>query len=294
MSNLSHGGTAIVGGSTHTHLDPLQLSRLATSLAPAYKAGRPFPHIVIDDLLPIDLAAALVSEFPAPDSHPWHAYRNAREQKLMATQDAFMPPTVRHTLRELNAAPFVEFLEVLTGIEGLIPDPHLVGGGMHQIQRGGFLKVHADFNRHPRLGLERRLNVLLYLNPDWRDEYGGHLELWDRDMQRCESRVAPTFNRCVIFNTTSHSFHGHPTPLACPEETTRRSLALYYYSAPTASIDSATEHSTLFRRVPGERRSLDRQWFEVHARSFARQALPPFALSAIRSARRRRLSTGDQ
>ena len=103
---------------------------------------------------------------------------------------------------------FLEFLESLTGIDGLIPDPYYEGGGLHPIVPGGFLKVHADFNWHKDLKLDRRLNVIVYLNRNWKEEYGGHLELWNREMTRCERRVLPIFNRCVIFSTTDFSYHG--------------------------------------------------------------------------------------
>ena len=118
----------------------------------------------------------------------------------------------------------------MTGIQSLIPDPSFQGGGLHQIVPGGKLGIHADFNKHSRFGLDRRLNLLLYLNKNWREEYGGHLELWDRDMTHCEAKVAPIFNRVMVFGTTDFTYHGHPDPLRCPEGMTRKSLALYYFS----------------------------------------------------------------
>jgi Rps23 Pro-64 3,4-dihydroxylase Tpa1-like proline 4-hydroxylase len=90
--------------------------------------------------------------------------------------------------------------------------------------------VHADFNRHEKLNLDRRLNLLLYLNRDWKEEYGGHLQLWTRDMGRCVVKVLPVFNRCVVFSTTDFSYHGHPDPLTCPPGRTRKSIAMYYYT----------------------------------------------------------------
>jgi len=155
-------------------------------------------------------------------------------------------------LHQLNSSTFLNFLESLTGIQGIIPDPHFNGGGLHQIERGGYLKIHVDFNRHKRLKLDRRLNLLLYLNRDWQEEYGGHLELWDRDMNRCHQRILPIFNRCVIFNTNDFSYHGHPDPITCPEGMTRKSLALYYYSngRPADELQDSggkEAHSTIFR-----------------------------------------------
>jgi 2-oxoglutarate-Fe(II)-dependent oxygenase superfamily protein len=147
----------------------------------------------------------------------------------------------------------VGFLEQLTGIEGLIPDPYFWGGGLHQITRGGYLKVHADFNRYSKLRLDRRLNLLLYLNRDWKEEYGGHLELWNEQMTTCERKILPIFNRCVVFSTTDYSYHGHPDPLNCPEQQTRKSLALYYYTNGRLEEGVSPVHTTLFQRRPGER-----------------------------------------
>lgn len=119
----------------------------------------------------------------------------------------------------------------MTGIEGLIQDPYLFGGGIHSVGAGGFLKIHADFNWHHKLNLYRRLNLLLYLNSDWQETWGGALELWDVDMASCRVSIPPLINRMVIFNTSDMSFHGHPDPLMCPENRMRNSIALYYYTA---------------------------------------------------------------
>jgi Rps23 Pro-64 3,4-dihydroxylase Tpa1-like proline 4-hydroxylase len=206
------------------------------------------------------------------------------ERKLATRDDGAMGDATRQLLAEFNSATFVDFLEELTGIRGLVPDPHLEGGGLHQIVRGGHLNVHVDFNRHPRTGLDRRLNVLVYLNRDWEEEYGGALELWGRDQARCEQRILPLFNRLVVFNTTEYSFHGHPEPLNCPEDRTRKSLALYYYSKgrPEEAGAAAPTHNTIWKSEPGNgspgRGRLKR---------VVRQVTPPVLLDAARAARRR-------
>ena len=152
---------------------------------------------------------------------------------------------------------FVDFLERLTGIDALIPDPHYFGGGLHQIRPGGFLKVHADFNRHSRLDLERRLNAILYLNKDWQEEYGGHLQIWDNDMTRCEKKVLPVFNRLLVFATLDTANHGHPDPLTCPPDRARRSMALYYY---TSDRPEGEQRRRAHHRLPAAaRRGVDQQ-----------------------------------
>jgi len=147
----------------------------------------------------------------------------------------------------LNSMSFLEFLSAVTGIQNLIPDPGFEGGGLHQILPGGKLGVHADFNKHRSFGLDRRLNVLVYLNKDWREDYGGHLQLWDREMRACEAKVLPVFNRVMVFGTTDFTYHGHPDPLQCPNGMTRKSLALYYFTNGRPSEEVTGEHSTVFR-----------------------------------------------
>ena len=141
----------------------------------------------------------------------------------------------------------------MTGIQDLISDPYFRGGGLHNISRGGKLGVHIDFNKHQKYNLDRRLNLLLYLNKDWEEEFGGHIELWDSGMKQCIKKILPIFNRMVIFNTTETSFHGHPEPLNCPADRSRKSLALYYYTIGQHGDDASPTHSTLFRTRPGKK-----------------------------------------
>ncbi|MBS1624221.1 MAG: 2OG-Fe(II) oxygenase [Bacteroidetes bacterium] len=154
----------------------------------------------------------------------------------------------------LNSQPFLDFLTELTGIENLLPDPSLAGGGYHEIKPGGFLKIHSDFNKHPVYKLDRRLNVLIYLNKDWKEEYGGHFELWDTDMTHCVTKIAPLFNTMALFSTTSRSYHGHPNVLTCPPDRSRKSIALYYYTngRPQHEVEEfLEEHSTIFKARKG-------------------------------------------
>jgi Rps23 Pro-64 3,4-dihydroxylase Tpa1-like proline 4-hydroxylase len=225
---------------------------MADKLRSTYVSNDPFPHIVIEDFLPLDVAEKILSEFPGEKAQEWHRFDNPMEKKLATREDEQFGPFTREVMHELNSRGFLEFLEKLTGIDALIPDPHFEGGGLHQIPRGGFLKIHADFNYHARYMLNRRLNLLLYMNKGWEDAWKGHLELWDRGMKGCVKKVAPVFNRCVIFSTTDDAYHGHPHALECPEGTTRKSLALYYYTNGHPESGGAARHTTLFRRTPDE------------------------------------------
>jgi hypothetical protein len=155
-------------------LDREDLHDLARQRAEQYRSARPFPHLVVNDFLPKAVIDACIAEFPGPDAIQWDVYTDEGNTLKLATSDqSLMGPHTRRVVDEFNGPAILEFLEELTGIGGLLPDPYLTGGGLHQIEPGGFLRVHADFNRHPKFDLDRRINVLLFLNPDWRDEWGG-------------------------------------------------------------------------------------------------------------------------
>lgn len=233
-------------------LDEGRLAALVASHAEGFRTAAPFPHVVIDGFLDDDDARAVVAAFPAPSAPGWvHYHDYGRTEKLAMVDEATMPEPLRNLMWALNSGRVVRFLEQLTGIEGLVPDPHLVGGGLHRIEAGGFLDVHADFNRHAALSLERRLNLLLYLNPGWDESWGGELELWDRDAG-CQRRVSPVMNRCVVFATTDDALHGHPEPLRCPPERARCSVALYYYTNGRPAAEQSAPHTTLYLGAEGE------------------------------------------
>jgi Rps23 Pro-64 3,4-dihydroxylase Tpa1-like proline 4-hydroxylase len=215
-----------------------------------YQMAYPFPHQVIDIAADSRMMDMVHDAFPKKEDVQWWNYDNALEKKLAFDRVHELPTPLKLLLCEMNSGPFIDFLEKLTGIRGLIPDPHFAGGGLHNIERGGKLDIHADFNWHKRMELHRRINVILYLNKDWESEYGGELELWDEKMQSVQVSVLPLFNRMVVFNTTDFSYHGHPNPLTCPEDMTRKSVALYYYSSSRPQTEISESHSTLYQRRP--------------------------------------------
>lgn len=232
----------------HSYLFSQELMDDGKSLHERFRSALPFAHLVIDDVLPDNVVTSLVEEFPAPDARCWGLHKHEHSNKLACGDDAFFGEVTRQLIWEMNSSRFLRFLQSVSGIEGLIPDAWLAGAGLHQTSRGGFLDIHADFNFHPVWKLERRLNLLLYLNRDWQDEYAGHLELWDSKMQRCCSRIAPVANRMVIFQTSDYSYHGHPVPLNCPENRTRKSIAAYFYTSGCPSNEVSAPHSTLYVR----------------------------------------------
>lgn len=192
----------------------------------------PYPHLIIDNFLKPEVADELERVFPDSEVDFWYQYNNKIEIKLACNQIEYLPPYILGILTKLNSQPYLELFERLTGIQQLQPDPTMHGGGMHCIKSGGKLDVHIDYSIHPYLGLERRLNLIIYLNKHWPEEYGGYLELWEKDMSRCAKKILPIFNRAVIFATDDTSWHGHPDPLTCPANVCRKSIALYYLTEP--------------------------------------------------------------
>jgi hypothetical protein len=212
-------------------VDFKKLDAALPSWAAQYRGASPFPHIVIDNFLERDVADQLFANFPNVAEEGWIHYVHYNERKHGLNKIDLLPKSIQQCIGTLNSTAFLSFLTTLTGIKGLLADTSLEGGGLHQTERHGNLNIHADFMVHTHhTNWLRRINILIYLNPDWKEEYNGHLELWRTDMSKCESRVLPIHNRCVIFNTTADSFHGVPDEVLCPPNMTRKSIALYYFT----------------------------------------------------------------
>ena len=231
---------------------PLERMRqLLPDARAAYNQARPFPHIVLDDFFKTEVVDKILSEFPAAKDIKWIQYNDSHQKKLANENEENIGLFTRYVLYSLNSSTFLQFLEELTGITGLISDCSFRSVGLHNIYRGRKLRIHADFNKHQKFALDRKLNPLLYLNKDWKEEYTGHLELWDRKMKQCVQRILPIFNRIVIFSTTDYSFHGHPDPLNCPEHLSQKPLDFYYFQSRTGK-EKSHDYSTFWKLMSGE------------------------------------------
>jgi len=253
-------------------------------LSSAYSLAEPFPHLIIDNFLPTSIIENIYADFPASDSPAWVRLPTEDQKGKMATRDECdLPPSIRALIFELNSGLFLRFLERLTGIPELIADTKLAGGGLHSIQSGGKLSVHVDFSHHPSNGLSRRLNFLLYLNKDWKEEWGGHFELWNwtKDNKSAVAKILPIFNRAVIFSTTPTSWHGHPEPLACPKSNSRKSIALYYFSNGRPAAEDFP-HNTLFKTRPGDKTTIGNMIVRTASGGLAQNLLPPLFYRMLR------------
>jgi hypothetical protein len=240
------------------------------ALRDAYASAKPFRHAVIDDFLPAPLLSRVVAEFPR--RKPGRFANPQSNLKTGYQLDAIESRFITNLLYALNSAQFLRFLEAMTGVAGLVPDPYYLGGGLHETARGGHLSIHADFNLHDTLRLIRRHNLILFLNDGWREEWGGALELWDAEMTAARQSVLPVMGRAVVFDTDEHSYHGHPEPLQAPEGVMRRSIALYYYTAPDRPLEAVRKYTTQFQIRPG---SSDRRDKQTAVRETLRDLCPP-------------------
>lgn len=219
-----------------------------------YRTAEPFPLLSIEGFLEPEFAREVAASYPtfAEAERIGHEFMFVNEQrKVQITDPAKFPPPVVRLTEALSSPAFLDDLRYITGIEGLLADPKLQGGGMHLTGPGGRLDVHVDFNYLETDRLYRRLNILLYLNDDWREEWGGELELWDRHVKKRHHVFRPALNRFVLFETSDHSYHG-VRPLTCPPDIARRSFAAYYYTKEPPPGWDGRSHNTIFRARPDE------------------------------------------
>ena len=273
---MFHTATLPITTEDGVYLNTESAQKMGEALSGDYCFAEPFPHIVIDNFFPKDLVDKIVDNFPAEklknDVIFEMGYAGLHKRQVMpADCNGFL----REVFAFFNSVPMVKFLESMTTIDSLIPDPHYVGGGFHETSKGGKLGIHADFRINDQLHLNRRLNMIIYLNKDWKDEYGGHLELWDKKMEGKVHSVAPVYNRCVVFNTDADSFHGHPDPLTTPDGLTRKSMALYYYTASKRVYEDTAAHSTMYKSRANDDAETKKQVRRLVLENYMRDLLPP-------------------
>lgn len=240
-----------------------------------YQSRQPYPYGGFDDFLPEKVLTRVLEEIRSlPEAETM--FDRPQEKLKTSYLPERLPPYTRNLFYVLNSRPFVRFLEEMTGISGLIPDPYFAGGGVHVVANGGHLDIHADFNHNAKLDLERRLNILIYLNKDWKKEYGGSFEIWNTDMTEQVESYVPVFNRMCCFNTGSDTWHGNPETVNHPDGEPRMSLALYYY---TATWDQTRKsHTTLFKPRPGTHDQVDRK---VRRADMLQEILPPIVFRKV-------------
>ena len=218
------------------------------------RASTPVPNFCIDDFLDRSFAESVLSAYPSYEEalKLGRSFAAVNEKgKVQVTDSSAFAEPVAELNRQLASPEFCETLSYVFDIPNLLPDPELVGGGIHQTGPRGHLDVHVDFNYIAERELHRRLNILVYFNKDWKPEWGGNIELWDKDVKHCIHSFSPSFNRCVVFETNNISFHG-VTAVKCPESTARKSFAAYYYTKEAPAHWTGETFGTIFKARPDE------------------------------------------
>jgi Rps23 Pro-64 3,4-dihydroxylase Tpa1-like proline 4-hydroxylase len=253
--------------------------RSVERLGDEFRQNEPFPHVVIDGLFSPELLQLAHEEFDELSGVDWDRYDSVDELKRGSNPRARFGPATELYFSAIHGRSFVRFLERVSGIDGLLPDPKLFAGGMHEIPDGGRFSVHLDFNSHPVTRLRNRLVVITYLNEAWQSSYGGALELWNRADGTSVVEVSPLFGRTIIFAQSPKTWHGHPVPVRAPDRRPRRSLAAYYYSN-DGGTEPAAFRTTLVAE-PSKRRP------QLHIARYIRYCTPPIVVDAVRKLVRR-------
>jgi 2OG-Fe(II) oxygenase superfamily len=233
----------------HVNLNDREALRLK------FASATPFPFMKIENFIDPEFALRAAAAFPSFDEAKatGMSFRTVNERKKVQITDSKLFPEPIARLHQILSSPkFVADLSYITGIPELIADEELVGGGVHVTGPGGRLDVHVDFNYMEERKLHRRINLLLYLNPTWKKEWGGEIQLWDKEVRNCQQAFSPGLNRCVVFETSDISFHG-VTPVSPSAPYPRLSFATYYYTRQAPANWKGDVHGTIFQARPEER-----------------------------------------
>lgn len=215
-------------------------------LRQAMDTAQPFAHLVLDEVFNPELLRLVHEEFDLYGPRQWRVVHSGQQATHRSLPQASMGPASELYFGLVNSRWFVRLLSAVSGVEDLITDPDLHGGGLHETRKGGHFGIHRDFDRHPRFGLDNEMVFITYLNEGWDPQWGGALEFWDAHAKRCVSSVDPVFGRSVLLRHGPRSFHGHPAPLAVPEGRARRSVATYYYSYRLAQRTREGRNNSVF------------------------------------------------
>ena len=214
----------------------------------AFQEAKPYRHLVIDEFLRPEIAAALYAHFPSMQALKTH-WKRLNENKSEGSDFSQLHPCFSDLKQAVFHQEVANWITAITGIKDVFITDDSMGTGLSQGGDGSFLDVHIDFNVHHLSNVHRRLNLLLYLEKDWKEEYGGHLEMWNADVTNCVKKVRPDFNRCIIFETNEISYHGY-SKISLPTGVTRKSFFAYFY---TKEREGAVGyHDTIFKARPEE------------------------------------------
>jgi hypothetical protein len=241
----SRAGQPVLGeaesfdGAVSRMLPLVRLEREKDRLKAQYDAAKPYPHLVIDGLWDPAVLERIIAEFPRKGQRDWVQYETTHELKQTSRGLFGLSPFTQLFMMEVCSPRFLKLMGEVTGHQDLVADPLFHGGGLHESFRGGWLNLHTDWRQHPTLPLARRLNMIIYLNKEWDSAWGGAIELWNPGATEAGAKTECVFNRTLIFPTTDTSLHGFPSPIACPESRTRKSISLFYWTMDEGAVKTA-------------------------------------------------------
>ncbi|WP_026607211.1 2OG-Fe(II) oxygenase [Methylocapsa acidiphila] len=241
----------------------------------AFKSNAPFPHLAFEGLFAPELLELMHAEFDNLNWSDWRRFNTQYERKRGTQANTRFGPATQLYFNTIHSGEFVDFLQAVTGVDSLLPDPMLHAGGLHEIPQGGRFAMHIDFNQHPQSRLDNRLVFITYLNKDWLLSYGGALELHSVEDESVKVAIEPVFGRSALFYHSSKSLHGHPDPVNAPGGRTRRSAAAYFYTNGRADGEGSDFHTTLFP-MP------DPLVKNAKLADFIKYLTPPAAIDAVR------------
>lgn len=242
-------------------IDIETLNKRLPEIKADFHSKKPFKYVMFENFFPEEIADKIHESYPKIEKGKWDGTTYVDQKNKFQKTQFDSGSTFDIVFNELNSPEFLAWLQKLTDFdEEIMGDTSLFGGGLHQSIKGAFLNVHVDYNIHPETKYHRRLNVLVYMNKDWKEIYEGHLELWDftDGKKNLIGKYAPDFNRCVIFETNEISYHGHPKPLNTPEDVNRKSIATYYYTKTRPENEIGEEHNTIYVNTEGTKGQLKR------------------------------------
>jgi len=264
----AHGNLESFDGIAGRMLPIERLEREKGRLLETYMAAKPYPHLVVDGLWDSEVLTRIISEFPRKSQRDWVSYETTHELKQTSRGLFGLSPFTQLFMMEVCSPRFLRVLGEITGHQDLVADPLFHGGGLHESFRGGWLNLHTDWRQHPMLPLARRLNMIIYLNKDWDPAWGGAIELWNPGATEAGAKTDCLFNRTLIFPTTDTSLHGFPGPIACPENVTRKSISLFYWTMDESAVKTAQNINFL----PGKK--------ETQMKALLRSFVPPILFKA--------------
>jgi len=273
-------------GSAHQGIEELlansiRLPASIEALSSAYRSAIPFPNLILDNLFSDEFLDRVVAEIRPLGGPEWLQENDDHLKQFNLRSAVYLGETGSQLVAFLHSAKFLYFLSEVTGIWELLPDPYLQGGGYHLIPPGGSFDVHVDRNTAYATGLTRRLSLLIYLNKDWKHEYGGQLELWSKDGKRCETVIEPVFNRTMIFEITDQNYHGVPATVACPEGRSRNAFVVYYHTVGFPGMKEIVPHTSLYAPTFYRKK-------QSGLRQLAKDLVPPIVVRAARKVYPRR------